>query len=291
MILLNLIKETKQQISVIAMGTNFPPLSACIFMDKVQTEFLEKELLKIWAWLRYIGNIFFVMTLGKESLQKFLEHLNNFHPGLRFTSEISVHQVNFLDFIVRLQENEFFSFLYCTKTDNYQHLHYDSCHPEHMKRFSVYSEHCVKSVPNYRVFSGPYFSVFWQEKTPYLGTFQAVKRLRINYPENNNDNQLNPVKNKSREELVKPKEKGSKTIGIPFIFTYHLHLKTVKRFVWYNLYDSQSVLRSSLRLHCHTGCSYKVIKFVYTAYSIFRSLNTVSEKQAAAAIIIALLLK
>ena len=37
--------------------------------------------------------------------------------------------------------------------------------------------------------------------------------------------------------------------------------------------------------------TYRVIKFVHTAYSIFRSLNTISEKQAAAATIIALLLK
>ena len=50
-------------------------------------------------------------------------------------------------------------------------------------------------------------------------------------------------------------------------------------------------LHDSLRLQYHTGCSYRVIKFVHTAYSIFRSLNTMSEKQAVAAIIIALLLK
>ena len=50
-------------------------------------------------------------------------------------------------------------------------------------------------------------------------------------------------------------------------------------------------LYHSLRLQYHTGCSYRVIKFVHTAYSIFRSLNTMSDKQAVAAIIIALLLK
>ena len=65
----------------------------------------------------------------------------------------------------------------------------------------------------------------------------------------------------------------------------------IKRFVWYNLHDSQSALRFSLCLHYHTSCSYWVVKFVHTAYSIFRSLNAMSEKQAAAAIIIALLWK
>ena len=80
--------KTKQQISGTAIGTNFTPPYACIFMDKVETEFLDKELLKPWVWLRYIDDIFFVLTHGEESLQKFLEHLNDFHPGLRFTSEI-----------------------------------------------------------------------------------------------------------------------------------------------------------------------------------------------------------
>ena len=53
----------------------------------------------------------------------------------------------------------------------------------------------------------------------------------------------------------------------------------------------QPVLRFSLCLHYHKGCSSRVIKFVHTGYSIFRSLNTMSEKQAVEAIIIVLLLK
>ena len=31
-------------------------------------------------------------------------------------------------------------------------------------------------------------------------------------------------------------------------------------FAWYNLYDSQSVFNFSLRLHFHTGCSYRYVK-------------------------------
>ena len=47
-------------------------------MDKVETEFLDKDLLKPWVWLRYIDDIFFVRTHVEESLEKFLEHLNDF---------------------------------------------------------------------------------------------------------------------------------------------------------------------------------------------------------------------
>ena len=54
-----------------------------------------------------------MLSHGEESVQKFIEHLNNFHPDLRFTSEISVYQLNFLDVIVKLQKNEFLPDLYC----------------------------------------------------------------------------------------------------------------------------------------------------------------------------------
>ena len=99
--------KTKQQISGTAIGTKFAPPYACIFMDKVQTEFLDKELLKPWVWLKYIDGIFFVWIHGEESLQQFLEHLNDFHPGLRFTYEISAHQVNFLDVLLNYRKMNF----------------------------------------------------------------------------------------------------------------------------------------------------------------------------------------
>ena len=150
-------------------------------MEKVETEFLDKELLKPSVWLRYIDDIFFVWAHGEESLQQFLEYLNGFHPGPRFASEFSAHQVNFLDVIVKLQENEFFIDLYCKKTDCYQYLHYDSCYPEHMKKFSVYKK--------------------WLHGR--------------GYPEHIIDNQLKHVKNVSREELLRPK-----VIGVPFIVTF-----------------------------------------------------------------------
>ena len=99
--------KTEEQISGTAIGTKFAPIYACNFMDKEETKFLDKGLLKPCVWLRYFNGIFFLWTHGKENLQTFLEQLGNFHPCLIFPSEISVLQLNFLDFIVKSQENEF----------------------------------------------------------------------------------------------------------------------------------------------------------------------------------------
>ena len=65
----------KQQESGTAIVANFAPPYACIFMNSVETEFLEKEHLKPWVWLRYFNDIFFVWTHRKDQLYKFLEQL------------------------------------------------------------------------------------------------------------------------------------------------------------------------------------------------------------------------
>ena len=77
-----------------AIWTNFAPPYACIFMDRVETEFLEKEHFKPWIWLKYIDYIFFVWTHVEDEFYKFLERLNSFHPNLKFTLECSREEIN-----------------------------------------------------------------------------------------------------------------------------------------------------------------------------------------------------
>ena len=76
----------KQQVLGTAIGTKFAPPYACNFMDRVETEFLEREHLKPWVWLRY-DDIFFLWTHLEHELYKFLERLNSFHANLKFTLE------------------------------------------------------------------------------------------------------------------------------------------------------------------------------------------------------------
>ena len=107
-----------------AIGTTFAPPYACIFMDSMETEFLEKGRLKPWVWLRYIDDIYFVWTHGENKLDEFLERLNSFHPNLKSTSEHSEQEINFLDVTVQLSNNKFVADLYCKPTDCHQYLHY-----------------------------------------------------------------------------------------------------------------------------------------------------------------------
>ena len=81
--------KIKQKISGTAIGTKFAPQCACIFIDKVETDFLTTQNLKPLVLLRYIDDIFFVWTHGEEKLDDFLSCLNEFHPNLKFTYEYS----------------------------------------------------------------------------------------------------------------------------------------------------------------------------------------------------------
>ena len=77
--------KVKQQISGIAIGTKSAPPYACIFMDKAEIDFLEKQAVKPLVWLRYT-DIFFIWNESEKKLDDYLEKLNNFHPNLKFTS-------------------------------------------------------------------------------------------------------------------------------------------------------------------------------------------------------------
>ena len=95
--------QIKQQISGTAIHNKCPPTYACIFMDKVETEFLETQTDKPFWWVGYIDDVFFIWTQGQEKLKVFLEDLNKFHPNLKFKSGSSEENVAFLDLKVKLK--------------------------------------------------------------------------------------------------------------------------------------------------------------------------------------------
>ena len=88
-------QKTFKQLRGTAVGTKFAPRYAILFMadleEKVLNAFEEKPII----WWRYIDNIFFIWEHGEESLQKFLNALNTFHPTIKFTFEYAKEAINF----------------------------------------------------------------------------------------------------------------------------------------------------------------------------------------------------
>ena len=61
--------KVKQQISGTAIGITFAPPYACMFMDKVETNFLETQTVELLVWLKYIDNIFIIWNESEENLE------------------------------------------------------------------------------------------------------------------------------------------------------------------------------------------------------------------------------
>ena len=98
--------------------------------EKILSAFEEKP--KIW-W-RYKDDIFFAWEHGEESLEKFLNKLNSFHPTIKFTTEYSKETFNFLDVNIRLAEGELMTDLIVNPTDTHQFLDPSSSQPYHYKK-------------------------------------------------------------------------------------------------------------------------------------------------------------
>ena len=60
--------QVKHQISGTAIGTKFAPTYACIFMDEIETNFLQTQEFQPLVWFRYIDNVFFIWTHGPDKL-------------------------------------------------------------------------------------------------------------------------------------------------------------------------------------------------------------------------------
>ena len=96
--------------------------------------------IKPWFWKRFIDYIFFICTESEESLEKFLEDLNKFHPNLKFTYENSKEKIHFLDAVIKIKEGRIITDLYCKSTDGHQYRHYDSCQADHIERSIIFSQ-------------------------------------------------------------------------------------------------------------------------------------------------------
>ena len=55
------------------------------------------------AWYRYIDDIFFIWTHGKEHLQTFLQEFNNFNSDLKFTHKPNEKEIPIFRFKVEVE--------------------------------------------------------------------------------------------------------------------------------------------------------------------------------------------
>ena len=117
-----------QQISGTAIGTKFAPPYACLFMDRIENDFFDSEVVKPWLWLRYMDDMFFIWTEGEDKPEGLLNRLDNFHPNLKLTHEKNKSSVSFLGVSVIIVDNKLKTDLLCKPTDSNQFPNFYSAH-------------------------------------------------------------------------------------------------------------------------------------------------------------------
>ena len=127
-----------QQISGTAIGTKFALPYVCIFIDQLETKFLENQNLKPLVWFRYIDDILFIWNYGEKNLRNFMAEFDLFSDDIKFTYYYDKDTISFLDPKFILSNGKLITNLYCKSTDCPQYLHYGSCHREQFKRSIVH---------------------------------------------------------------------------------------------------------------------------------------------------------
>ena len=123
------------------MVTKMIPNHACLFVGYVE----EKMLLtytgtKPIMLRRYIDNYVGISTSTKKELEDFMHYVNDFHPSLSYTYDISDTSVNFLDISISMTQHGLTTDIFYEETDTNSYPRYESAHPPSCKKSIIYSQ-------------------------------------------------------------------------------------------------------------------------------------------------------
>ncbi|XP_072026492.1 uncharacterized protein [Amphiura filiformis] len=219
-----------------SMGTRMAlaPSFACLFMSRLEEQMLDAAPCRPWIWWRYIDDVFFIWTREEDSLHTFLNHVNSFHRTIKFTSELSHHQVNFLDVTIRKENDSLVTDLYTKPTDSHQYLHSSSCHPQHCKSGIAYSQ----ALRLRRICTNDSdFSQHARDLKKNL-TSRGHSALKVQQA-------INKVRSLPRSDVLKQKPRSQDTnTRVPLVVTFHPNLPSLRSIT----NDNHHILQTSDRL-------------------------------------------
>ncbi len=249
--LLNLVLSTNNfefngthytQISGTAMGTKLAPSYANIFMAKFEHMYVYPSTTKFLIWWRYIDDIFTIFDCEMSEVETFIKDLNNCHPTIKFTAEISAKSINFLDATITKNGTKLITKAYSKPTDAHNYLLYSSCHPHHCKQGLPYSQflRIRRLCSNITDFETTVIDM-------------ACHFLRRGYPIDLVENSMIKARRQDRELLLDPIPKTTEKPTQAFLITtFHPHFM-----------DAQKVVKSNWDLLGKSGYTCEIFDHRY----------------------------
>ena len=122
-----------RQCNGIAMDSRIGPGVACLTMG-----YIEETMLTQYSgpapllFKRYINDILKIFSGSREDLEKFNQHVSNYHKAIKFTHSKS--KCFLLGLKLAIQEDKIATSIYIKETDSHNYLQYDSSHSPACKR-------------------------------------------------------------------------------------------------------------------------------------------------------------
>ena len=183
--------------SGVAMGTEIGPSYAWLFVGHLEQTLLQqykKPVPEIYK--RYIDDGIGATSLSYYQLLDFINFVQNFHPAVKFTYEISEKSVTFLDMKLYLKQGKLTTSVHYKSTDSNSYLDYRSSHNPSTKNSIPFSQFLRLR----RLCSD---DADFEEKAEEMANFF----LQRQYPENTVKKALDQVRPISRQKTLKPNNK------------------------------------------------------------------------------------
>ena len=117
------------------------PSYACLFVGYVEEKMhLTYTGTKPIMIRRYIDDYFGISTSTKNELEDFMQYVNDFHPSLSYTYDISNTSVNVLDISISMTQHGLTTDIFYQDTDTNSYVRYESAHPPSCKKGIPFSQ-------------------------------------------------------------------------------------------------------------------------------------------------------
>ena len=217
--------EFSIQTKGVPMGNIMAPSYSGIFMGELETRLIDLQSDKIKLWVRYIDDIFVAWQGTQTDFDNFVQQCNKLHTSIKFTSECSTTEINFLDMTVfkgpNFQQRQKLDIKTFKKPTNKQaYVHGSSFHPPGIGKSIALGE-------SYRALRTN------TDKTNFFKQIDSVQNALLSrgYKQTVIKPLIRRVRFKDRHTvLYKYKRTKTQTLGTPtMVLTYNTHVSQVRK--------------------------------------------------------------
>eukprot|EP00745_Piridium_sociabile_P026213 TRINITY_DN4169_c0_g1_i14.p1 TRINITY_DN4169_c0_g1~~TRINITY_DN4169_c0_g1_i14.p1 ORF type:complete len:390 (+),score=72.90 TRINITY_DN4169_c0_g1_i14:1655-2824(+) len=210
------------------MGTKMGPSFACLFVGYIEEKAISQYSGPIPSFYRrFIDDCLGATTGPKDALINFINHMSNFHPALKYTSDVSSSSVAFLDLQISVQpnSNQLSTSVFYKSTDSHSYLLYNSNHPPATRNSIPYSQFLRLR----RICSN---ESDFREQVEKMADFFLTRQ----YPSDIVSKALERASAVTRTEALTPSTSNNNEDRTVMVLTYHPHNLPVRNILLKNFH-------------------------------------------------------